>query len=271
MRKIIAGIILPMFIISFIGCTSCKDRAAQKKTEIIDKVGDMEDKIEENVYPLPTSADVLKMLADLQIGYSIGLTNPVGNIRKYFSSSKRALNLGAYGADLSYATLYNVQQEVLNYLDAIRILTDALNMAKVYDPEIYSKIEKNFDNRDELVNILQTVFNDTYQYLSDNQQTSLALLVVGGAWVEGMYLTVNVTIASYQFAGFAEVLLKQKASFEEYLEITKPFADDPDVAELLKQLVPVKMVYEGIGTSLTQKQIDDLSTVIMDVRAKIVE
>ena len=273
MKKGIAGIILPMMIISFATCTSCKDKSNNKKAKQVEmeQVEAIENKIEENVYPLPTSVEVLKMLADYEVGYTIGLTNPVENIRKYFSQAKRALTLGGYGADLSYVTLYNIQQEVINYLDAIKSLSNELNMSRIYDADLYPKMKENFDNRDELVKILTGVFNDTYLYLSENDQTTLALLVVGGAWVEGMYLTTHVTYAAYQFSGISNVLLEQKESFDTYLEITKPYATDPNISDFLKLLDPVKKVYEGIGTSLTQKQIDDLTKVINEVRANIVE
>ena len=62
----------------------------------------------------------------------------------------RAINLGVYGADLSYATLYNIQQEVINYLDAIRSLANELNMSKIYNEALYDQNKANFDNRDEL-------------------------------------------------------------------------------------------------------------------------
>ena len=75
----------------------------------------IENQIETNVYPLPTSAAVIKMLTDLEVGYIIGISNPVENTKKYFSSTTRAINIGVFGADLSYATLYNIQQEVINY------------------------------------------------------------------------------------------------------------------------------------------------------------
>ena len=122
-------------------------------------------RLKTNVYPLPTSAEVIKMLTELEVGYIIGITNPVENTKKYFSSTTRAINLGVYGADLSYATLYNMQQEVINYLDAIRSLANELNMSKIYNEELYDKIKLNFDNRDELVKILTNAFNDTYAYL----------------------------------------------------------------------------------------------------------
>jgi hypothetical protein len=231
----------------------------------------IENQIETNVYPLPTSAEVIKMLTELEVGYIIGISNPVQNSKKYFSSSTRAINVGVFGADLSYATLYNIQQEVINYMDAIRLLANELNMSKIYNEELYTKIKQNFDNKDELVKILTSAFNDTYAYLNDNDQQPLALLVVGGAWVEGMYLTTHVSEAAYQVAGISKVLLEQKKSFDLFLEITKPYANDPSVSDFVKLLDPVKKVYEGIGTSLTEQNIKDITKVIVGVRSQIVQ
>ena len=194
--------------------------AKQKKAEK-EEVKQIQGQIESNVYPLPTSAEVIKMLTDLEVGYIIGISNPVENSKKYFSSTTRAINLGVFGADLSYATLYNQQQSVISYLDAIRSLANELNMSKIYNEDLYTKIKQNYDNKDELVKILTSAFNDTYAILSDNDQQNLALLVVGGAWVEGMYLTTHVSEAAYQVAGISGVLLKQKESFDLYLKITR--------------------------------------------------
>ncbi len=119
--------------------------------------------------------------------------------------------MGVYGADLSYATLYNIQQAVIDYLEAIRSIANELNMAQIYDESLYEKIKVNFDNRDELVNILTEAFNNTYAYLSENDQQALALMVVGGAWDEEMYSNTHVTEAAYQGSGIAKVLLEQKA------------------------------------------------------------
>jgi hypothetical protein len=273
MKKIFAGVILLSVIISSSFLTSCKDNAAskqQKKVEM-EQVKTIETQIEANVYPLPTSAAVIEMLTKLEVGYIIGIANAPENTKKYFSSTTRAINLGVYGADLSYATLYNMQQEVINYMDAIRSLSNELNMSKIYNEELYENIKKNFDNRDELVKILTNAFNDTYTFLSDNEQQPLALLVVGGAWVEGMYLTTHVSEAAYQVAGISKVLLEQKKSFELFLEITEPYMSDPSVSDFVKKLEPVKKVYEGLGTSLTEQNIKDITKVISDVREKIVQ
>src|SRR4030043_1221634 len=116
-------------------------------------------------------------------------------------------------------------------------------MSQIYDPTLYDKIRQNFDYKDQLVKILTEAFDETYAYLSDNEQEPLALLVVGGAWVEGMYLTTHVSEAAYQVAGISKNLLEQKKSFELYLEINKPYMNDPLVGDFVRKLDPIKIVY----------------------------
>ena len=271
MKRALTIVTFLMLVIS-LTLPSCKNKSAernQKKVEL-EQREEIENQIETNVYPLPTSASVIKMLTELEVGYIFGISNPVENTKKYFSSPSRAINLGVYGADLSYATLYNIEQGVINYLNAIRSLANELNMTQLYNEELYEKIKKNYDNKDELVKILTEAFNDTYSYLAENDQKPLALLVVGGAWVEGMYLTTHVSEAAYQVAGISGVLLEQKESFEMFLETTQPYKNDPAVADFLKQLDPVKEVYKNLGTSLTEQNIKDITRVIEDVRSKII-
>ncbi len=275
MKKAIAVIIIPMLILSVSGLSSCKNRTEKKekdqKNQIeLNQVDTVLNEIEKNVYPLPTSAEVIKMLSELEVGYILGITNPVENSRKYLTSASKSANMGVYGADLSYATLYNIQQEVINFLDAIRSLANELNMSKIYDESLYDRIKLNFDNRDELVDILTEAFNNTYAYLSENDQQTLALLVVGGAWVEGMYLTTHVSEAAYQVAGISKVLIEQKESFDLFMDITKPYLEDPNIKEFINKLEPVKKVYDGLTTSLTNQNIIDITNAIEKVRGQII-
>lgn len=264
---------MPLLLAGFSGMSGCRQSAEkkeQRKMEL-EQVESLEQQIEENVYPLPTSAEVIKMLTDLEVGYQFGITNPVANANKYISSTSRAINMGVFGADLSYCTLYNINQEVINYLNAIRTLANELNMSKIYDETLYDKIKENFDDKDQLVTILTDAFNQTYSYLSENEQQNLALLVVGGAWVEGMYLTCNVSEAAYQVAGISKNLIEQKKSFVIFKEITIPYANDPAISDFLKKLEPIDKVYEGLETSLTMQNIIDITNAINQVRAEIVK
>jgi hypothetical protein len=273
MKKTIAAVIIAFLVLSFTGLTSCKDKAAAKKQKApdLEQKDSLEKEIEKNVYPLPTSVAVIKMLTELEVGYILGISNPVTNVKKYYTSAARSINLGVYGADLSYATLYNYQQEVNNYMEVIRSISNDLNMSKIYNSALYDSIKKNFDFRDRLVQILTSAFNDSYAYMAENDQQPLALLMVGGAWVEGMYLTCNVSEVAYQVAGISKVLLDQKASFDLFLDISKPYMDDPMVSDFVNSLEPIKKVYAGLGTSLTVENIKDITKAIAVIRGKIIQ
>jgi hypothetical protein len=274
MKKTIAAVIIPLLILSFSGltsCNSCKNRSDKNDNRIMKEQKNMlETQIEKNVYPLPTSAEVIKMLTDLQVGYNLGISNDVDNAKKYYTSAARSINLGVYGADLSYATLYNMDQKVIDYMDAIRTIANDLNMTKIYNAPLYDSIKKNFDNKNKLVKILTGAFDDTYAYMSDNDQQILALLVVGGAWVEGMYLTCNVNEAAYSVYGISKVLIEQKKSFDLFLDVTKPYVEDPILADFIKTLEPIRNVYAGLTTSLTDQNIKDITAAMTIIRAKIV-
>ena len=86
-----------------------------------------------------------------------------------------------------------------------------------------------------------------------------------------MYLTTHVSEAAYQVAGISRVLLEQKKSFEMFLEITRPYANDPSISDFVKKLDPIKKVYEGLSTSLTEQNIKDITVAITGIREKIVQ
>lgn len=272
MKKTVAAVTVLFLVFSFTGLTSCKNSTARKKQkkDEVEQVKTIEKEIEKNVYPLPTSAQVIKMLTELEVGYQIGISNPAENIKKYYTLESRSINLGVYGADLSYATLYNIEQKVIDYMDAIRTIANDLAMSKIYNAPLYDSIKQNFDTRDKLVKILTNAFNETYQYMSENDQQTLALLVVGGAWVEGMYLTTNVSEAAYNVAGISKVLIEQKKSFDLYLDLTKPYMDDPMISDFVNNLEPIKKVYAGLTTSLTDQNIKDITAAINIIRNKII-
>ena len=263
--------IVPFLVLSFMGCTSCKDKTVKKASKEAEQVDTIKKVIIKNVNIFPSSAQVIKMLTDMEVGYQIGATNSPENVKKYYTNKSRAVAVGTYGADLSYVTLYNLMQEVTKYMDVMKSLAYELNLSQIYRPELYDSIKANFDNKDKLVEILTKAFNETYAYMTDNDQQVLALLVVGGGWVEGMYLTCIVSEAAYQDARFSKVLLEQKKSFDLYLDMTKPYLDDPGIKEFINNLDPIQKVYQGLTTSLTLKNIKDITNSINIVREKIIQ
>ena len=270
MKKIVI-VLLPVLILIFTGLFSCKNQKKSNDQEKIDiqEIEELTKEIEEAVYPLPTSVEVIKMLTELEVGYMVGVSNSTDNVTNYVTSKSKAINLGVYGADLSYATLYNMNQDVINYLDVIRVLANSLNMPQLYSQELYDDIKTNYDDRDQLVNVLTRAFDGTFSFMNENDQQSQALMVVAGAWVEGMYITTHISESVFHVEGIVSVLLEQKESFELFIDVATPHAGDPVVKEILDIFEPMKKVYEGIDTSLTEKNVKDITREVALLREKL--
>ncbi len=271
MKKIVI-VLLPVLILIVTGLLSCKNQKGSDNQEEFDiqEIEELTKEIEEAVYPLPTSVEVIKMLTELEVGYMIGVSNSTENVNNYVTNKSKAINLGIYGADLSYATLYNMDQDVINYLDVIRVLANGLNMPQLYSQELYDDIKTNYDDRDQLVNVLTNAFDGTFSFMNENDQQSQALMVVAGAWVEGMYITTHISESVFHVEGIVSVLLEQKKSFELYIDLATQHADDPAVKEILNMFEPMKKVYEGIDTSLTEKNVKDITREVALIREKLI-
>ena len=93
------------------------------------------------VYPLPTPLEVTDMLNRAGAAYILDIANRPDNVAKYFTEMSKALNLGVYGADLSYASTYNKTQETNNYLACTITLRDGLAIETPFNIGMLERVE----------------------------------------------------------------------------------------------------------------------------------
>lgn len=266
---------LAVILITLILAGSCKssikdkvEREAKFFQPIVKET--IKKEVEEIVYPLPTSFEVTNMLNDIGIAYIIGITNPVENADRYFTEKSKALNLGVYAADLSYASTYQMKQDVMLFLEASKKLTDDLGISAIYNEELVKEVEENIDNKEEWVDIITNSFYEVYEYLQKNDRSNLSLMIVAGSWIEALYLTTHVSSSVYHNYNIVKIIHEQKSSLDKLINILQEYKDDKAISELLQNLGPIKKVYDSIDESLTQQQVEAIILAIESVRDKIV-
>jgi len=79
--------------------------------------------------------------------YNTEFLNSVDNASKYTTSKSKALNLGVYSADLSFASMFDQSQATLKYLSVTKKLADDLGILNAIDKSIVTRMEKNINNR----------------------------------------------------------------------------------------------------------------------------
>ncbi|MBE9510786.1 MAG: hypothetical protein IMY71_07910 [Bacteroidetes bacterium] len=254
---------------------SCKSRSDKEKTgeKMLLKPAAKEaikSELKEFIYPLPTSFEVIEMINDLEIGYDIGISNLTENADQYFTEAKKAINLGIYGADLAYASTYQMKQEVMLFLETSRKLADDLGIASIYNEELISEVENSIDKKEKLVDLITDSFYDIYSQLNQNGKANLALLGVAGSWVESLFITTQVSANVYHNIGLVKIIHKQKTSLETLMNILNDNKGDEKIDKIIKELTPLYNIYETVDENLSEKQVNTIVMEVKKIRTQLV-
>jgi hypothetical protein len=213
------------------------------------------------------------MLNGAGAGYIFNVSNPVENVDRYFTEKQKALNLGVYGADLSYASTYNKSKETQFFLTCTQQLTIDLGINSALNQGLIERVEANINNKDSLHNIISESFYDTFDYLNKNGKGSISVLILAGGWIEGMYLSTQLAIITKNNPDILRGIGEQKDTLEKLLTILRNYKDDPNVTDFILDLEKIDASFQGhdVSTIITVKRFDNLCGIIDEVRSSIVE
>ena len=272
-RKTTVVLLSGMLVLSLVNCSGGKKGDTGNETSSEAKLDkeELQKKVEEVVYPLPTPFEVTEMINNIEASYIIGLANETGNVDKYFTDKDQAVNLGVYSADLSYASTYNMNQEVMTYMDAIENLVVELGITGAFSANFVDEVEANLDNKDKLVELITQSFYDTYGYLVKNNKEDLSLLVLAGTWIEAMYISCNISETVYHNPELVKVIMHQKTSLNELVNLLAPHNEHESIQSILSDLKPIKEVYDSVSeTGITEAQLKAIIEQTNTVRNKII-
>ncbi len=265
-----AGLII-LLVTGLIACTSRTDKSGSKELEAAE-ADTQKEKVIESIsgYPLPSSFEITTLLNEAGAPYILSISNPASNAGNYFTQTEKAINLGIYGADLSYASTYMMKQETMLYLDASKKLTDEIEISSAFNQTYAERVESNLENGDSLISIISDSFLDTYNYLTQNNQDKLAILVMAGSWIEGLYITTQIAITAQENEALLDIILHQKSSLKTLIDIMEPIKGDEDVTEISNALNELKEYYDAIEDQMSDEIFEKITFTLESIRNKIV-
>ena len=173
--------------------------------------------------------------------------NGAARASEYTTSDAQAINLGIYGADLSYATIFEENATSLEYLAAIKSLSAELGVDDVLSGEIMDEVEANRNDRDMLIDIVSDTFYELNERLKFNGQEDLAGLVVASGWVEGMYLATRHLDEAP--AELKTRIAEQKLVLDDVMRLCKSYEQTEPLAALLTSMEAIEAAYAGVATT----------------------
>lgn len=240
---------------------------------------------------IPSPYETALLFEESGIGYNVDALNPVENVSKYTSSVQQALNLGVYGADLSYANIHDQSQESMFYMNCSKKMADALGVAGAFTAEAIERIEENMNNRDSMMTIVSDAFWTCDAYLKENGQDDLSALIIAGGWLEGLYIGTRGIQGESPSEDLMKRIAEQKYSLDNLIDLLATY-DNADVKNIADKLVKLKVSFDkveeeesettvskdavptiGGGSTLnyTPETIQEISTTIESIRNEIIK
>lgn len=208
-------------------------------------------------YSIPSPMETAALLKKAGASYNGKILNDVKNVDKYTAASKQALNLGVYGADLSYASVFNHTQESIFYTSCARRLADKLSVTSAFNDSVMALMEQHQNDREKLLDIISETYWDMDRYLKVNDRENLSALMIAGGWVEGLYIATQVAQGNAS-AELKQRIAEQKLSLNDLTALLDTYGEDETLAGVRNDLKDLAALYADVqagggGVTATQE------------------
>jgi hypothetical protein len=204
-----------------------------------------EEVMQDIVQNISSPVEMAAMIKDLGVPFSNKYISPTDRVGNLTTSFQQSLNLGIYAADLGYLNMNNKTSAVVDYLTAIKTLSDAIKVGQFFDFTTLKRLATNSKNLDSLMYISVHSFNQMDKYLHSNNRTNLSALMVTGVWIEGLYLGTQVYKATPNQA-LAERIGEQKLTLDQLMLILDKYQRDNQYTVLLEELQKLKSLFSSV-------------------------
>ena len=262
-----SGILL-LFMFVMILFSACRGGKKSGQEEFIVDI-DERDAILEDIrqaekifQALPSPLESAMLIKSAGAGFDQKLLNPVSNVNNYVTSKSMALNLGIYTCDLSFASLHEQTQLLIDYMEAAKKMADGLGILEAIEQEDIDELEENINNSDVIMRIVSETFLNSNSYLEENDQPATAAMVLAGGWIEGLYISTQlVDMDNFNSNKLVSRIIDQKLSIDILLNLLSSSKGNPAVDELMVQVVKLKNVFDKIklDTSPVRPEFDQVS------------
>lgn len=244
------------------------------------------------LFSVPSPIQTALLIQKSGVAYDKAILNPGNKNGQYSSDYAKALNLGIYGADLGYVSMYNQTQDALGYLGAVKQLADKLGVSAAFDQQTMKRINDNISNKDSMLVLVGIAYRASDAYLKTNKRTEISSLILTGGWIESMHFS----ITAYNKKQTDEIkyrIAEQKQALGSIIKLMTSH-NMPDAADLVKDLEDLSKVYEGITfkynfvepttdeakkltyinstteVNVSKEQLDQIAAKILVIRDKII-
>jgi len=283
-------------IIPFWGLFSCSESGPNTMNDIVEQdqsyINSL-DEVKNIFYMIPSPMETAILVKKSGAEYDYRLLNAPNNVSKYDTKYKKAVNLGVYSADLSYATLYDQIQDIRFYITSSKSLAEDLGVMKAFDQNMIDRVEYNLEDKDSMMSIVSDIYWIADAHLKETDNVVVSSLMLYGGWIEAFYLAANLYSVDIDNTELRMRITEQKHSLDNLLSLlTKTAVIDEQINDCIDHLKQLQELFNsfhleeespvlldekenGINViggkseiTMTPKQFESLFNLVKEIRSK---
>lgn len=201
--------------------------------------------------------DILELglpeMLNAQVEYDETLINPLDYIDEYLlTDDKAAANLGIYGADALYLSLYHKTSEYMQHSNACQRMATELGVQEAFTPEMIRRLEDNTGNSDSIYAILSESIHTTDSVLKADGQERMAGLMATGSLVESLHMLSqslnSLNISAENRSRVIDAIVKQKTAVSKVKKRLEALPTDKILVDLQTKLAVLEAAINAAET-----------------------
>jgi hypothetical protein len=241
--------VLSVITMSSVGCgesTTDGEEINEVNPELIN--GHTTTNIGGKIFSIPSPFQTAELIKESGAPYDPELLNSPDNISNYSTKFHRALNLGIYGADLGYTTMYDNTNEALTFLTAVEKLSNELDVGGAFSKEIIDRFSNNMGNKDSMLVIVSDAYRTGDEYLKNNDRHKEAGLILTGGWIEALYFATEV-VGTSKNPKIVNRIGEQKTTLKNLIELLSNYINEESYSNLIRDLEDLYLEFNSVESS----------------------
>lgn len=238
-----------------------KSTNAQPETEVLSQAKRI-------FYSLPSPLELSTLLKTAGGSFNESLLNDHKLAAGYQGSMKQALNLGVYGADLSYTTVFQQNQRSLLFLAASKKLAENLGVTEAFSKEMLERANNNINERDSMMAILTDAYWLSNSQLKEESRDNLATLTMMGGWVEGLYIGTHIVDPEMPDPEIAKRLMEQKYTSNQLQNLLESRQGEPMMEEAAEMMGPLFDFFNSLKVEKEANQVVEDASGVASISGK---
>lgn len=213
--------------------------------EVLDSAQSMNTNINGKIFSIPSPLQMVSLLKSQDDVFNESVLTDPKKVENFTTTFKRAINMGVYGADLGYATIYEKNMQAIAYLGSVDKLSAELGISGAFDADLVARFIDNGNNQDSMLVIMSEGYRKGDQFLKENEQHDVASLILTGGWIESLYFATTI-FEKTEDQEIANRIGEQKTALKTIIDLLTDFNEEGTYTKLIDDLNDLKSDFDQI-------------------------